>query len=63
MRVRILRDLVTRSGRIFRTGNKHDLSDGEARVLCRRGVAVAVKIQKPPRRRSSVEAGAADSRG
>lgn len=59
MRVKILRDLQTRSGRIFREGREHDLSDGEARVLVRRGVARIVRTEK--RRPSSVKAGTADS--
>lgn len=61
MRVKILRDLQTRSGRVFREGREHDLSDGEARVLIRRGVAKIIRTKS--RRPTSVEAGAADSRG
>lgn len=65
MRVRILRDLQTRSGRVFREGREHDLSDGEARVLIRRGVAKAIRAgrDKRTRRETGVEAGAADGRG
>lgn len=61
MRVKILRDLQTRSGRVFRTGVEHDLTDGEARVLCRRGVAVVVRTEKLKRRPANVEAGAVRS--
>jgi transketolase C-terminal domain/subunit len=60
MRVMILRDLQTRSGRMFREGRQHDLSAGEARVLIRRGVARAVRAAKPLKRRAASEAGTAD---
>jgi len=64
MRVKILRDLQTRSGRVFREGREHDLSDGEARVLIRRGVAKAVRTGRDRRirRASGVEAGVANGR-
>lgn len=61
MRVKILRDLQTRSGRVFREGREHDLSDGEARVLIRRGVAKIIRTEK--RRPISVKAGTPDSSG
>jgi hypothetical protein len=48
MRVKILRDLVTRGGRTFREGREHDMSDGEANVLIRRGIAVAMREMQIP---------------
>lgn len=58
----ILRDLQTRSGRVFREGREHDLTDGEARVLIRRGVAKQIRTEreKRVRRANRVEAGAAN---
>ena len=61
MRVRILRDLRTRAGRTFREGAEHDLAGGDARVLIRRGVAVAIREPRKTRRRSTSEAGDADT--
>lgn len=61
MRVRILRDLRTRGGRTFREGAEHELAGGDARVLIRRGVAVAVREARKAKRRSTSEAGDADS--
>lgn len=61
MRVRILRDLRTRAGRTFREGAEHELAGGDARVLIRRGVAVAIRDAKKARRRSASEAGDANS--
>jgi len=43
MRVKILRDLKTRNGRVFRKGREHDLADGDASVLIRRGVARLIR--------------------
>jgi len=60
MRVKILRDLQTRSGRVFREGREHDLTAGEARVLIRRGVAKAVRAARKTRRKAGAEAGTAD---
>lgn len=57
----ILRDLQTRSGHVFREGREHDLSDGEARVLIRRGVAKQIRTEKRTRRSAGVEAGTANS--
>ena len=59
MRVRILRDLRTSGGRTFRTGALHDLADGDATVLIRRGVAVEQKPRK--RRQASGKTSAANS--
>ena len=61
MRVRILRDLRTKGGRVFRTGALHELADGDALVLIRRGVAVEQKQRK--RRAASGKASAKNSSG
>lgn len=58
MRVLILRDLRTSGGRTFRTGTQHTLTDGDASVLIRRGVAVEHKPQRKRRRQADGTASA-----
>jgi hypothetical protein len=49
--VRILRDLMTRNGRVFRSNTLRTLSDGEATLLIRRGIAEVAHKPEPRRRK------------
>jgi len=61
VRVEILRDRQTRAGRVFRKGRTYDLSDGEARVLIRRGIAKAIRAKKPTLKKRRQSSGQVDT--